>query len=191
MAVLRWALARAPWVLVGAVALYALTPPPPPDLGPDLIVPASRIREVPGEVRWRDRIVYRYVTAEPRVHAPGGADLRVASFCRPVVALALQDTAGAAQAPRQETVTSLALGSSLWPLRRDPLVVTSMANDGDLVQRHYRVRDAFEVGTGDSVVVRYGRASVGRELLAGAAWWAAFEGARLVVGSAIRSAQGR
>lgn len=166
-------LGRVGWAVLGAVALYALTPYRPDPHTDRIVVPARAIevREVPGEVRWRDRIVYRYVPADLTSLAPDGARLTVESFCAPTIAFARGDTT---PQPRTELIRSVTHRSAWLPLMRGELLVTSASSAGDLLARDFRVRDDFGVGTGDSVLVRYPRLGLAKEVTRGAAWGVVF-----------------
>ena len=148
----------------------------------EVVVPAPRIieREVPGEVRFVDKIKFVYVDAGVTATAPAGATLAVQLFCAPTVALVLGDTTSAL--PRQEVIRSVVAGHSLIPLRRDPLLVTSMDSYGDLFARDYKVRPGFGVGSGDQIVVRYSRWALLGELAEGLLWHGGFSLVEVLVG---------
>lgn len=178
---------RAAWAAVGAVALYAAIPTHKGPTYDHVVVPAARIveREVPGPERLKDRVVYRYIPALQVASAPAGAQLQVQSFCAPTVAVAAGDTT-AAKLPHVELVRSVVHSSSWLPFRRGSLLVTSVDGVGDLFARDYPVRDDFGVGSGDSVVVRYGRLAWAKEAGRGVLWagivWGTVKLARAVIG---------
>lgn len=156
------------WILLplaGALALYALSPDRTITYT-DVIVPAARIieREPPIEVRFRDRIVYRYVEYEQRAVAPGGALEQAQAFCRPQVLMHTQtDTVF-------QVDTLVLMRSAVhrpgWFISKDDLLVTTVSSVGDLEARDYRVRPGFSaVAAGNDVLVRYPRMALPRELV--------------------------
>ena len=169
--------------VAGALLFFIVAWPSEPVTYPVVIVPAARIevREVPGEVRWRDRIVYRFVEAAQTAVAPTGGLADAEAFCAPF--LVEIDTV---TAPRRELVRSVVHNPALFPLRRDGLFVSSVSNDGELIGRDYSVRPGFGLRAADSVLVRYPRGSFVRELGEGLLWWALIEGTRRIAFSVAR-----
>ena len=166
------------WAILGGIGVAVLAWPNESVIYRDVIVADTVIleREVPGEVRFRDRIVYRFPEASVTATAPEAARGDVASFCAPTVALVTRtDTVvEAPPLPRRELIRSVEHQPALFPLRRDGLFISSMSNDGDLIARDYKVRDGFGLRASDSVLVRYSRFGVGRELLQGVLWYGFF-----------------
>lgn len=162
--------------IVGALVLYAALPQKVISY-PEVIVPAARIieREPPTEVRWRDRIVYRYVTPDVRATAPGGALDDVARFCRPLV-VASTDTV---RIGTPSVIRSVVYNPSLVPLRKDRLLVTSMNGYGDLFAEDYRVRPGYSVSFESGV--RYSRLAPLREIGEGALWYLTFRAAEAIL----------
>ena len=172
---LFWAILMA---CVGGIAGYAFGQDHDPVVYRDVIVPAARIveREVPGEVRFRDRIIYRYRTPEIVATAPGGAGLTVSTFCAPTVAVATQDTVYVPQTT--ELVRSVTVSSPWLPFRSSKLFVSTATSTGDLIGRDYRVPADFGVGTGDSLLVRSPRISpLAKEVARGLGYYLLFRAA--------------
>lgn len=164
---------RLAWAALGALLLYGILPLTPEPAYDRVIVPARAIevREVPGEIRWRDRIVYRFVEAAQTAVAPAGGWDEVQTFCRPVVLVERGDTATAA--PRRELVRSVTYSAPWVPLGSGRLFVSTVANDGDLLGRDYGVRGDFGLRAADSLLVRTPRPGLAKEAARGALWYGA------------------
>jgi hypothetical protein len=168
---------RLGWVLAGALVCYILLPNREWSY-PEVIVPAARIleREVPGEIRWRDRIVYVYLAPDVRAVAPGGATEDVARFCRPVVVADSGQTR--TDRPVPSVIRTVSWTPSIVPLRKGALLVTSMTGYGDLVAEDYTARAPFGIAAGLDepyrTVVRYSRLAPVREVAGGLLWYVGF-----------------
>lgn len=182
---LQWA-GRLGWVLVGAIGLYVLLPNREWSY-PEVIVPAARIitREVPGEIRWRDRIVYRYLTPDVRVVAPGAVVDDVARFCRPILLAQSDPERPTEVVPSPSLIRSGTLTESIIPFRRAHLFLSSMDGYGDLVGEDYSVRTpvGFSAGLEEPyrTTVRYPRWAPVREVAGGFLWYVAFRALEAVV----------
>lgn len=164
---------RLAWAVFGALLLYGLLPAAPEPAYDRVIVPtrAIEVREVPGEIRWRDRIVYRFVPAAQTAVAPAGGWEEVQTFCRPVVLLERGDTSTSAL--RRELVRSVTYSAPWVPLGSGRLFLSSVANDGDLLGRDYRVRGDFGIRAADSLLVRTPRLGLAKEAARGVLWYGA------------------
>ncbi len=157
--------------IVGALVFYALYPDRVHSY-PEVVIPAARIieREPPVEVRWRDRVVYRYVIPDVRATAPGGAIDDVVRFCRPVSVMGQDSTIRGVSSPA--VIRSVVHNPSLVPLRKDRLLVTSMNGYGDLFAEDFRVRPGYSISFNSGV--RYSRFAPLHELGEGALWYLTF-----------------
>ena len=165
------------WAILGAIGVIVLAWPNEAVIYRDVIVADTVIleREVPGEVRFRDRIVYRFPNASVTATAPEAARSDVARFCAPTVALVTRtDTVQLPAIPRRELIRSIQHEPAMFPLQRAGLFVSSVTSNGDLVARDYKVRTGYGVRASDSILVRYSRFGIGRELLQGALWYGLF-----------------
>jgi hypothetical protein len=150
---------------------------------PEVIVPAARIleREVPGEIRWRDRLVYVYLTPDVRAVAPGAVTEDVARFCRPITVASTDSV----QIGTPSVIRTVAFAPSLVPLVKGALLVTSMDGYGDLIAEDYRARAPFGIAAGLSepyrTVVRYPRWAPLREAATGFGWYLIFRSAEAIL----------
>lgn len=162
-----WLASRLSWALAGALALYAVVDTAPVRY-PEVIVPAARIieREVPGEIRWRDRIQYVYLQPDTRAVGTDGALADVQRFCRPI---AVPD------APAPSVIRTVSFTPSLLPLRKGSLLVTSFDATGTLIAEDFSARAPFGIRAGldppYQTLVRYDRLSLPRELAHGFLWY--------------------
>ena len=173
-----WLISRLGWVLVGALGLYLLYPNRVISY-PEVIVPAARIitREIPsGPPTIRQKIVYVYLTPEVRAVAPGAVVEDVARFCRPTL-LAQTDTVRPTELG-PSVIRTVAYSSSLLPMFKGSLLVTTMSGNGDLIAEDFRTREPFGVRAGlnepFNTTVRYSRLAPLRELAGGAIWYLTF-----------------
>lgn len=158
-------------VVAGAAGLWALAWPEEVVRYERVEVPVERIieREPDTIVRWVERI--RVVTPDPVqiAVAVGGGAPEVARFCRPAVLDAVSDTVTAA--PDPQLLLRSVVHDPGWFFARDRLLLTGPTSYGDLVAADYLVRPGFSARTvGDSVVVRYPRAALLREVAEPAVW---------------------
>lgn len=165
---------RIAWLLVGAVAFYALAPAAEPVVYSEVVVPAPRIieREPPArEPTIIERI--RFVAAAPTVvaTAPQGAVLEVSSFCRPTVLRELGDTTTAVPAEELLLRSVVFDEAPIWkPFSSDRLFLSAVSSYGDLSARDYRTRGSWDArALENDVRVRYGRAAMLRDLWEGGA----------------------
>ena len=151
--------------VVGCLVLFSTAWPESHVPYPEVIVPAARIIErEPDTVRtFVDRI--RFVRAAPVVVAiaPAGAMSEVAAFCRPSI-LAVTDTVEV-EVPARVLLRSVTHRPGWW-FQADRLELTGPTSLGDLKAFDYRVRPGFTARTsGDSVLVRYPRTGLFREVV--------------------------
>ena len=175
---------RALYAALGAVLVIVLAWPSDVVVYRDVVVADTVILEleVPGEVRFRDRIVYRFPQADLTATAPAAVVSDVQEFCRPTVQLLIKtDTVQLPPIPRRELIRSVMHQPAMLPLKRDGLFVSSVSSTGDLVARDFKVRTGFGVRASDSVLVRYSRFGIGREILEGALWYGIFRALEAVV----------
>ncbi len=132
---------------------------------PEVIVPAARIIELepPTEPGWRDRIVNHYITPTQLATAPGGAQDALADFCRPVV-LRTIDTV------EVEVPSLVLLRSGVtrdgWWTQRGSVDLVGFTNYGDLKRFSFSTRPGWDfIASGDSVLVRYPRTAVVRQVI--------------------------
>lgn len=152
--------------VAGAAGLWALAWPEEVVRYERVEVPVERIieREPDTVVRWVERI--RVVTPEPVqiAVAVGGGAPEVARFCRPAVLEAVSDTV--TPIPERQLLLRSVVHDPGWFFARDQLLLTGPTSHGDLVAADYLVRPGFSARTvGDSVVVRYPRAGLAREVV--------------------------
>ncbi len=157
----------AKWVLlpmVGALAVYALTPPRAPTYR-DVVVTRTQIEErEPDTVRtFVDRIVTVEVPARQIATAPLGAQDDVARFCAPTV-VTLTDTVVVMSDPAY-LIRSITHEPG-WFWQRDKLLLTGPTSFGDLVAMDYDVRPGYTArAVGPDVLVQYPRTALIRELI--------------------------
>lgn len=149
--------------IVGALLFYVVAPANPITFT-EVIVPAARIIELepPTEVRWRDRIVNHYVAPTQVATAPGGAAEAVVTFCRPVV-LSTVDTVEV-EVPAMVLLRSGVTRGGWWT-QRGTVDLTGLTNHGDLMRFSFSTRPGWDfVASGDSVLVRYPRTAVVKQI---------------------------
>ena len=149
--------------LVGALFFYVIAPDNTITFT-EVIVPAARIIELepPTEVRWRDRIVHHYVAPTEVATAPGGATAELAAFCRPLI-LSTTDTVEV-EVPSKVLLRSGVTRDGWWT-QRSQVDLTGIMNNGDLTRFSFSVRPNWDFRTsGDSVLVRYPRISVFKQI---------------------------
>ncbi len=154
------------YVLIGFLAAWLWAPRKDHVPYPEVIVPAARIiKREPDTVRtFVDRI--RFVNVQPILvaRAPGGAQGEVAAFCRPTL-LALTDTVEV-EPPAPRLLLRSGVHSPGWFFQQARRLRTGPTSLGDLQALDFPVRPGFTFRTsGDSVLVRYPRSGLGRELL--------------------------
>ena len=160
-------------VCIAAAAGFSARRVPPP-VYQRVEVPVERIieREPDTIIRWRDRIVT--VAAEPEIvaTAEGGAEAEVEAFCEPVRVVDTVRVVGVDTVRVVDTIPDPRLllrsvsHSPGWWWAKDELLLTGPTSSGDLLAFDYRVRPGFTVRTsGDSLLVRYPRTSVLREVV--------------------------
>lgn len=152
--------------IAGAAALYLVAWPGEVVRYERVEVPVERIieREPDTVIRWVERI--RVVTPDPVqiAVAPLGAGPQVASFCMPSVRAATGDTATAA--PDPQLLLRSVVHDPGWWWQRDRLTLVGPTSYGDLLAADYAVRPGWSARvSGDSVLVRYPRMGLVRELL--------------------------
>ena len=158
--------------VAGAAGFSARRPPPP--VYRTVEVPVERIieREPDTIIRWRDRIVT--VAAEPEIvaTAKGGGEAEVEAFCEPVRVVDTVRVVGIDTVRVVDTIPDPRLllrsvsHSPGWWWAKDELLLTGPTSAGDLMAFDYQVRPGFTVRTsGDSLLVRYPRTSVLREVV--------------------------
>ena len=156
----------------GAVLGYALRSPPPPTYR-TVEVPVEHIieREPDTIVRWRDRIVEVAATPEIVARARRGGQAEAEAFCEPVRVVDTVRVVGVDTVRVVDTIPDprLLLRSVShdpgWWWQRDQLLLTGPTSHGDLLAFDYSVRPGFTVRTsGDSLLVRYPRTSLVREI---------------------------
>lgn len=150
--------------LAGALAAYIFVPSDPVVYS-EVVVPARVIieREPPATAPTIVERV-RYVSIPPRqvATAPGGAQGDVATFCAPTVAQAAGDTA------THEPALLIRGGVHTpgWFWGKDKLLLTGPTSANALMALDFNVRPGFDFRTsGDSVLVRYPRTGLLREII--------------------------
>jgi hypothetical protein len=150
------------WILLplaGLLAGFVLWGFPEYVPDPTVIIPAARIIEMepPEVVRWRDRIVYRYIGPTQVAMAPGGAVEAVATFCKPLVVV---DTV----VVERQVLLRSGVTHDGWFLARGRVELVGLANTGDLIRFTFPTRPGWDFRTsGDSVLLRYPRWSLVRQ----------------------------
>lgn len=153
------------WVMVAVVAwlaMYALADGPSVIQEPFIILHREQVEasEPPVEVRWRDRVVYKYLQPDQVALAPGGATDAVASFCRPVTVTATDTVYVDPQVLVRSGVTR-----DGWWLQRGRVDLVALRNDGDLLRYSYPTRPGWDfIASGDSLLVRYPRLALPRQV---------------------------
>ena len=157
----------------GALLGFGLRRIPPP-VYQRVEVPVERIieREPDTIVRWRDRIVTVAAAPDLVATAEKGGEAEVEAFCEPVRLVDTLRIVGVDTVHVVDTVPDprLLLRSVShdpgWWWGRDQLLLTGPTSAGDLMAFDYQVRPGFTVRTsGDSLLVRYPRTSVLREVV--------------------------
>lgn len=148
----------------GALAAYVFLPNDP-IVYSEVVVPARAIevREPPASAPTIvERI--RYVSIPPRqvATAPGGAQSDVVTFCAPTVAQAAGDTTTHAPTLLIRSGTH----TPGWFWGKDKLLLTGPTSANALMALDFNVRPGFDFRTsGDSVLVRYPRTGLLREII--------------------------
>lgn len=150
--------------IIGALLFYVIAPANTVTFT-EVIVPAARIIELepPTVVRWRDRIVNHYVAPIQVATAPGGAQDALQEFCRPVV-LRTVDTVEV-EVPAKVLLRSGVTRDGWWT-QRGQIDLVGFTNFGDLKRFSFPTRPGWDfIASGDSVLVRYPRTAVVRQVI--------------------------
>ncbi len=152
--------------VVGCLVMFSVAWPETYVGYPEVIVPARVIIErEPDTVRtFVDRILFVRAAPVQVAIAPAGALDEVAAFCRPTV-LAVTDTVEV-EIPAARVLLRSVTHKPGWWFQRDGLLLTGPTSVGALKAFDFRVRPGFSARTsGDTVIVRYPRSGIVRELV--------------------------
>jgi hypothetical protein len=162
-------LSRVAWVVIGALAFWALVPSPEPVRYRDVIVTPERIIEQEPDtvVRWRERVVTRVLEPEVVATAPEAGKADVARFCAAEVERAMPSDGlrVSLSVPEPQALLRSVQVDPGYFLSPDKVVLTGPLSTGDLRAWDFTTRTGWSARvSGDSVIFRQPRFQVLKDI---------------------------